>query len=873
MTEQNLTRQTDDFEPVEEITTLDLSDNFDDIDSDEDEATDSDIKTRLNTLKNHLLANLYSLGIKPKHALSDDLRKTLKESGTKARRLEILIAFTCTAIAMTLLSLLLGYLKRAPMLLRDPQTPMGFLTCITTTLSTGMFFLYALLSIILACIAIYVIHIKTGMLDDRNIRKATADTYGSDEIMSDKEIRDTFRVEPIETNDGPLYGKLDTGEVVARHVEYRPGKKNFNSSVVVFGASGNRKTRGYLINNIYQSIRRGESVIINDPKMELYALTRQQFEKEGYKIHLFATKPDFMDASDRWNPLTGIKGDFVKASMVANRILATKDSGFWTDAAFSLLTGLIQYVTANDVYIQNGKNTLCEIMRMITTETDRVKTLAATIPFGHPALDQLTLFSNAEAKVQTGAIFNLGLVLGLFSGGKVGRLVSHSDFSLTDAAYGEKHAYFMGTDDQDDTFYFLNGLLINFFYIDLIGLIDTLPERKAKRPIAIYLEEANQLGIIKDLDKKVSAARSRNLHTTLIFQDINMIRNLYGQNLTGTILNNCASWVVIGSNDMETNKFMSARAGTMTVLQNSTSDQTRPSLSPFNSAASTSNAMGEGKRETLTIGEMFRSGDNVLLFASKCHPVILRIFDMTEHPMYIKNEANAIYHQQYKTNPNYTPPQPEPTLAPSPNPAPEPDDKPLQLPTEPMQAPSNIHDLASQDLARAINQTACTPEPPEKRPETRSNRPMQQHLDLPEQEDTAPKFDQRTDPHGYSCQKGAYLNKKGIPLPETVKRRPPYFVDDKSDPHWVFVDHIKWTKEQPLRLMNAPKPPCFVAQENAWYYLETLKDPTPVPLENQLPVPEEKDIASLMLESRFFEKLPERGKPKFAKIEPEPDNI
>lgn len=43
-----------------------------------------------------------------------------------------------------------------------------------------------------------------------------------------------------------------------------------NGNLAVYGASGSMKTRSFCMNRILQSAARGESLIICDPKSELY---------------------------------------------------------------------------------------------------------------------------------------------------------------------------------------------------------------------------------------------------------------------------------------------------------------------------------------------------------------------------------------------------------------------------------------------------------------------------------------------------------------------------------------------------------------------------------------------------------------------------
>lgn len=837
----------------------DSSDDDDGIDKDENHP----IQDFIQEVRNQIGITLFSFGFAKNRFAYEGMEQELQKSGVRTRKKEMYISLAVTLIFMLLLAIIVGFVARSPGYLADRAYNMDPFSCIHTTLTTTAFIPYALLALLAAVITIFQAYRTTESKDDRRLEISDNDTHGSDRFMGEKEIRDTLRVEPIETNDGPMYGKLKTGEVVARHQEYREGKKNFNNSTVVFGASGGRKTRGYLINNIYQSIRRGENCFINDPKMEIYALTSQQFKDAGYEVHLFATKPDFMPVSDSWNPLDGIHGDFVKASIVANRIIfRSKDikREFWLSAALSLLTGLIQYVTYTDEYAKSGTNTLNEIARLITREQETVSSLANTLSADHPAVHQLIMFQNAGDVIKGSVLYNLGLILGLFTG-NVKNLVSHSDFNLTDAAGSERHVYFIGTDDQDDTFYFMNSIFINFAYADLVARIDTLPSRKGERPITFYLEEANQLGEIKDLDKKVSAVRSRGISTTLVFQDINMMHNLYGIDMTRTVLNNCASWVVIGSNDMTTNEFMSKRAGTMTVIQRQEGYEELTIGESLNYHPTQKVQYRESKRETLTLGEMFR-GEGVLVFLAKCFPIHLDIFDMTEHPMYSETEDSAALRRKDVA------PQESTAHTPSETPEESPEDRPhansvfydqITSPSSASEAPSSPPPDSRNSKPKATT--------PGKAAESRPSRvnipptPPAENLtmqDLGFVPTEAPLFDPKKDPAEFDPMTHSYYTSKRVALP-SGKHPEPYFQDGTT---WVYIDNKKWTKETPLVLQRPPKPPIYVEETRKWYYQETLRDPTPVPLQHQPGQPGENDRARLIAEARYKETVKPQRPPR-----------
>ena len=62
-------------------------------------------------------------------------------------------------------------------------------------------------------------------------------------------------------------------------------------------ASGSMKSRAYARNMIFQCVTRGESLIITDPKSELYESMAGYLENEGYTVRCFnLVNPENSDA-------------------------------------------------------------------------------------------------------------------------------------------------------------------------------------------------------------------------------------------------------------------------------------------------------------------------------------------------------------------------------------------------------------------------------------------------------------------------------------------------------------------------------------------------------------------------------------------------
>lgn len=168
--------------------------------------------------------------------------------------------------------------------------------------------------------------------------------------MPAKEIPEVLDlVSDVRKHTGTILGKLD-GKTVCVPLETR-----LNANIAVFGASGSMKTRAYCINRILQSVAKGESLIITDPKSELYEKTSEYLRSQGYEVKVFNLVTP--ESSDSWNCLTEIGGDELMAQLFCDVIIKNTGSErgdhFWDSAEMNLLKALVLYVEQG--YPRNGK--------------------------------------------------------------------------------------------------------------------------------------------------------------------------------------------------------------------------------------------------------------------------------------------------------------------------------------------------------------------------------------------------------------------------------------------------------------------------------------------------------------------------------------
>ena len=132
--------------------------------------------------------------------------------------------------------------------------------------------------------------------------------------MSRKELTEVLDLVPdIRKHSGTILGELD------HQVICIPPKTRFNGNLAVYGASGSKKTRAFCVNMILQCAARKSSLVICDPKSELYEKTSEYLRDQGNTVRVFNLVTP--SASDSWNCLAEIGDQELMAQLFCDVII------------------------------------------------------------------------------------------------------------------------------------------------------------------------------------------------------------------------------------------------------------------------------------------------------------------------------------------------------------------------------------------------------------------------------------------------------------------------------------------------------------------------------------------------------------------------
>lgn len=500
------------------------------------------------------------------------------------------------------------------------------------------------------------------MDQERNLSYSNKGTYGTSGFMTDAEMREVLELSDPRKTDGTILGKLN-GKAVCL-----PLKSRMNRNIAVFGASGTMKSRAFARNMIFQTVKRGESLVVTDPKSELYEDMAKYLENNGYLVKVFnLVSPQH---SDSWNFLAETEGEEIMAQTLVDVIIkntgSLKGDPFWDNSEANLLKALVLYVMRE--YPEENRN-MGEVYKLLTVSSEAgLNKLFSILPISHPAKAPYNIFKQAAESVRGGIIIGLGSRLQVFQNSLICEMTGSDDIDLELPGH-QKCAYFCITSDQDSTFDFLSSLFFSFLFIKLVRYADKhCVGGKLTVPVTFVCDEFPNIGTIPDFCKKISTVRSRGLNISIIFQNLAQLQNRYPQNQWQEILGNCDTQLFLGCTDELTATFISNRTGDVTIGVSSKAKQLGTwRISDYTPEYRKTTSIG--KRKLLTPDEVLRLPLEKALVILRGQKVLkVDKFDYTLHPESKKlTPCKAVDHipeWAHSSEADHREPDPEPTPKP-----------------------------------------------------------------------------------------------------------------------------------------------------------------------------------------------------------------
>lgn len=369
-----------------------------------------------------------------------------------------------------------------------------------------------------------------------------------------------------------------------------------------------------------QKIKR--SLIVSDPKGELYKLLAAYLIENGYEVLLMNLR-DYMH-SEYWNSLTGIFRKHQKAynledeveaieteegirnrfrgviyekqslldeaiRQIKDLLLADVDSDidtlaytiippdeakdqYWNDAPRQLFKALCWAMLEDSISVEGKDATINENTFSFNTLFTIMDSLTEREGYDNndyfsdrgdasKAYNYAKVILNNASSTRQCIVSSFYAKLSPFRNSTIRLITSCSSFDLSRLTSDKPVAIFITYPDESKVYYQVISTFVQSAYNYLINYANEQPSGKLNVPFYFMLDEFGNFPKIPDFDTVISACGGRNIWFNLVLQSYAQLNNVYGRDIAEVIRDNLNIHMFLGSNNPATLKEFSEECG------------------------------------------------------------------------------------------------------------------------------------------------------------------------------------------------------------------------------------------------------------------------------------------------------------------------
>lgn len=394
---------------------------------------------------------------------------------------------------------------------------------------------------------------------------------------------------------------------------------------LVIGTTGSGKTATFVNPSIQilSELKNHPSMLISDPKGELYQSNAKTLRNKGYEVKVLDLRNPYN--SVRWNPLErpyllhqramGLEKEIapdeeqgcyffegnqywskeevdctiqVRRQQLNDQVyedlndicavlcpVTNKEEPMWESGAQHLILAIALAMLEDSddpkLGMTKEKYNFYSIMKVATSTEDECKEL---IDYFHNR-SPLSKASSLSKQVMDSSDKTRGSYLSstfdkisMFSDLSLCALTSSNEIEF--GSMGEKPiALFLQIPDEKETRHTLASMVILQAYKELVNKANSYPSLSLPRPVYFLLDEFGNLPKIHKLEQMVTVGRSRNIWLDLVIQSYSQLSKVYDEKSADIIKSNCNIQVWIGSTDLKSAEEFSKRCGNYSIVQRS----------------------------------------------------------------------------------------------------------------------------------------------------------------------------------------------------------------------------------------------------------------------------------------------------------------
>lgn len=379
--------------------------------------------------------------------------------------------------------------------------------------------------------------------------------------------------------------ELDATGIPLTHIgdtKFATAKDELHAFII--GDSGCGKTRRLILPAIRLYAKTHRSMVISDPKGELYKNTADSLKKNGYKVMVL----NFRNPSrgSRWNPLGLIEdmyrnGDQEEKDravlMLKDIVDIMKKEGesekdrFWENSAAKVLMGIalliMEYGNPGELTFENIAITSREIFDSIAREKSKsgrgifpvieessesggFSSFLKALPRNSPIVENLHSIATVEEATRNSIIGTFDNMLSVYTNQEsLQNLFSASDIDIDDLGKTPTALFFVLPDDSG-ALYPIATVFVKQIYTTLVNLADNNLHGTLDNRVVFLLDEFANFAQIPSVESMLTAARSRGITFVLVCQSMEQLVDKYGQAGAETLLANCRLWIYMSCRNL-----------------------------------------------------------------------------------------------------------------------------------------------------------------------------------------------------------------------------------------------------------------------------------------------------------------------------------
>ena len=438
----------------------------------------------------------------------------------------------------------------------------------------------------------------------------------------------------IETNFNTVsYDDLPNLDIEGIPIIAEEGKKDYKitfakpAHTLIIGTTGSGKTTTFInpTVQILANTKGKPSMLISDPKGELYALHAKSLIKRGYDVKVLDLRNPY--CSIRWNPLEKPYEMYQEMLSLEDKVVVNEEEGYYVfedkiyydvnekNAAVQVRKQAIfdeVYEDLNDIcsvlcpvksknepiWESGAKNFILAItlamledsekpelgmtkekfnfynvMKIATNTQNDCEDLIEYFAGRSPISKSVSLSKqvlDASDKTRGSYLSTIFDKLSLFSDMSICSLTSANEIDLSEIAT-KPTALFLQIPDEKETRHTLAGMVILQTYKALVAKANTYPDLSLPRSVYLLLDEFGNLPQIHKLEQMITVGRSRRIWLALVVQSYAQLAKVYDDKSADIIKSNCNIQIFIGTTDLKTIDEFSKKCGNYSIIQKNVS--------------------------------------------------------------------------------------------------------------------------------------------------------------------------------------------------------------------------------------------------------------------------------------------------------------